>query len=451
MKRLVEKGLIYGDLLTVDTPVMRERYNDALKLLTGQITALAEFHLDISGFSPEVADELGDRQYLNHNGCNRQFILLSVEQRKCPLLEAHFSTSRTILWQFIEDNFDQLVALTARDAVVGELDNSTWRIDDVGDLVTIRNIRVQAETTRGLIADAKALQESVKRFHASDTDWWDDNALGEMCRLAERVGNIRRHAVVPQKLDYRNGNFYTSHYGGLYVLANVSQPVIISCDPDFDEPLPESYEHIPIADSAALSAYLESNELIENILAIDYLDTRTLLQERTDFMLVDVLSELDDPPVLTRMREAEFRRVARSHMDRLPEEFKTLSDVVRSIDQHAQPDKIAPDDPGYFYLQRANPHMERDLVNHLLARLTPLDFRQMFICNKEMFYQMYRSWPVGKKTYVADFLTRTYMADKHAVRENLYGVRQRPAPRPWGDGAGVVDGLEIAGNGDRTG
>ena len=51
--------------------------------------------------SKEIGDELGDDLYLNHMGVNRQFILLTTEQKTAPLLNAKFSTStdRTRIWR----------------------------------------------------------------------------------------------------------------------------------------------------------------------------------------------------------------------------------------------------------------------------------------------------------------------------------------------------------------
>ena len=59
MKRLIEKGLMFGNLIEVSSPQLVERYNRALKALTGKETALSDFHIDISGFSPEIGDEFG--------------------------------------------------------------------------------------------------------------------------------------------------------------------------------------------------------------------------------------------------------------------------------------------------------------------------------------------------------------------------------------------------------
>ena len=129
MKRLIKSGLMFGNLIHVDSPALVERYNRALKNLTGKTTQLTDFYIDISGYSPEVGDELGDHLYLNHAGVNRQFILLSPDQKRSPLLNAMFSTSRGILRQFITENEPQLFALTARDAVAGERVNSVYLAD----------------------------------------------------------------------------------------------------------------------------------------------------------------------------------------------------------------------------------------------------------------------------------------------------------------------------------
>jgi hypothetical protein len=88
VSRLIEKGLMFGNLVAVESPVLVERYRRALKHLTGKETKLEDFHVDISGYSPEVGDELGDPLYLNHPGFNRQFILLDLAQKGAPLLDA---------------------------------------------------------------------------------------------------------------------------------------------------------------------------------------------------------------------------------------------------------------------------------------------------------------------------------------------------------------------------
>ncbi|MBL4813674.1 MAG: hypothetical protein JKX69_15255, partial [Rhodobacteraceae bacterium] len=179
MKRLIEKGLMFGNLIAVNSPVWIERYNRALKHLTGLETDLADFHIDISGYSPEVGDALGDHLYLNKKGVNRQFILLTTSQKSAPLLNVKFSNSRGILRQFIEKNESQLFALTARDAVAGELINSVYAAETAAKIFDIRRVEIEADTTTGTVAMAQELGEMIDRFKAEPNAWWNDVLIAE--------------------------------------------------------------------------------------------------------------------------------------------------------------------------------------------------------------------------------------------------------------------------------
>ena len=65
MKRLYDTELIYGRLLAVTQPHLIERYNKALKAFALPETKLEQFDIDKTGFSPQVAEELGDYDYLD--------------------------------------------------------------------------------------------------------------------------------------------------------------------------------------------------------------------------------------------------------------------------------------------------------------------------------------------------------------------------------------------------
>ncbi len=88
MKRLIQRGLMFGNLIEVSSPALVERTNRALKHLTGKVTKLDDFHIDLSGTSPEIGDELNDDLTLNPNGANRQFILLTSAQKDSRLFPA---------------------------------------------------------------------------------------------------------------------------------------------------------------------------------------------------------------------------------------------------------------------------------------------------------------------------------------------------------------------------
>ena len=170
MNRLIAKGLMFGNLVEVSSPQLVDRYNRALKHLAGKTTKLKDFHIDLSGYSPEIGDELGDPLYLNPNGANRQFILLTTAQKEAPLLNIKFSTSRGILTEFIDKNEAQLFALTARDAVAGELQGSVYAVDSPAKLFDMRQVTVEADTIGGHVADAAKLAALIEQFRRENNE-----------------------------------------------------------------------------------------------------------------------------------------------------------------------------------------------------------------------------------------------------------------------------------------
>ncbi len=431
MKRLIKAGLIYGNLFAVNSTALIERYNRALRQLTGKKTTLADFHVDISGYSPEIGDAFGDPLYLNPNGCNRQFILLSTAQKSAPLLNAKFSTSRDILQRFIAANEAQLFALTTRDAVAGELVNSVYSLSEPAQLFDIRKVEVDADTTGAHLADAKRLSEKIARFQSEPDAWWDDILIAEMIELAKTSGDILRNPVSLNPASFRQDDFYTSHFGGMYIFRDVKHPAAITvAAPDDLGPLPID-DVYGLGDRNAVSRFLARNKLVESIASARNLDAVALLRQRLDFILVDTASATGED--LTGLDRMELRRVARRHLQDLPAEFHALNDLLRRLEDNGDLPTIPPTHPAYFYTLRAAQGKDRRLVNMLLAELSPMDVRQLFICHKAAFYRAYRDWPEVKKSYVADFLAREYMLDKAGARTALFGPEpgtDEAAPEP---------------------
>jgi hypothetical protein len=442
MKRLIEKGLMFGNLVEVSSPQLVERYNRALKHLTGKQTALKDFHIDISGYSPEIGDELGDDLYLNPNGCNRQFILLTTSQKSAPLLNMKFSTSRGILQQFIEKNESQLFALTARDAVAGELQNSVYEVSSPAKLLEIRQITVEADTIGGHVADADRLSSLIERFRSEQDGWRDDVLIAEMIELAKKTGDVTRVPISLPAMTFQQPSFWTSHFGGLYVFRGVKFPGVIASLPR------ESLGSVPISPVMGIGQrneiadWLERNGLVEPIVQARGMDAAGVLRQKMDFILVEAADALGLE--IGDARRTELRKIAYRLGDSLPDEFLGLASLLRWVEGAGDWPRITSEHRSYFYTLRAASGPERDLVNMLLSELAPMDVRQMFIVHKELFYSHYATWSDRKRKYVADFLEREYKVDAQGAREALFGPEpsmdtraQSPKPTrdlvgPWG-------------------
>lgn len=439
MNRLLRLGLIYGGLVPVDTPALVARYNRALKKLTGRETALDAFHIDISGYSPEIGDEFGDELYLNPNGVNRQFILLSTEQKSAPLLHAKFSATRGIIERFIEQNEAELFALTTRDAVAGELANSVFELSTPERLFDINRIRVEADTVGAHVAEAKKLAERIERFKTEPDAWWDDALIAEMIELAKTTGDVTRNPITLSPLSVDMVDFWTSHFGGLYVFRSVPHPAAISAaDKTALGPLPVAYT-FDLKDRNQIARFLQLNDLAEPIVHAGDRIAGEIIGTKLDFILVDAAAGRGLP--LGDGTRRDLRKVAQALGRSLPKEFRALLALKRWAEGAGDWPTIRSDHPAYFYTLRATRGPAADLVNQLLAELCPLDIRQLYLCHKELFYQTYRGWPDAKREYVADFLAREVQKDADGARAMLFGSPDRSqggdediidAVGPWG-------------------
>ena len=437
MNLLISHGLMFGGLIPVTSPALIERYNRALKHLTGKTTQLTDFHVDLSGYSPEVGDELQDDLYLNPNGCNRQFILLTTDQKTAPLLNVKFSTSWGILTQFIQDNEPQLFALTARDAVAGELMDSVYEVSTPEKLLDYRRVTVEADTVGAAVAEAGQLGKLIERFRTEPDGWRDEALIGQMIALAKNTGDVTRTPITLGRPSFEQPDFWTSHFGGIYLFRSVQAPAAITVEPHArigDLPVPMQLD---LTDRNQIAHFLEVNGLAEPIVTAKGADAAAILQQKMDFVLVDAAAALgltvSDDPVQARR---DLRAVAQKLGAEVPEEFEGLASLLRWVEQSGDWPKMTSEHPAYFYALRARPGPLRDLVNMFLCELSPLDVRQMFICHKELFYQCYRTWPEAKQAYVAEYLAREYMVDKAGARTALFGPEpgmETPVTKPTDD------------------
>jgi hypothetical protein len=432
MKRLIEKGLMFGNLVEVSSPQLVERYRRALTHLTGRTTALAEFHIDLAGHSPEVGAELGDDLYLNPPGANRQFILLTTAQKEAPLLGARFSTSRGILRQFIEANEAQLFALTARDAVAGELQGSVYDVATPARLLDLRRVTVEADTIGGHVAEAGKLARAIDRFRREPDAWQDDLLIAEMIGLAKVTGDVTRVPIHLPAMTFEQPNFWTALFGGVYVFARARTPALIAAgEAGALGPLPRGVRAMGLADRNAIADWLQAEGLVEPIVQARGMDAAAVLRQKMDFILVDAADALGLD--VGDARRTELRKIAYRLGEGLPAEFRGLAAMLAWVEGAGPWPRITSEHPAYFYTLRAAPGPDRDLVNMLLAELSPKDVRQLFILHKALFYEAYRGWSERKRTYVADFLAREYKVDAQGAREALFG------PEPAMDAPGRAE------------
>jgi len=425
MERLIHNALMYGGLLPVNQPHMVARYNAALKALGLRETKLKSFSVDATGYSPEVASELDDEFYLDPHGVNRRFIILNPDQGSLPVTNINFSYTTDLVHAFFEKNEEALKVLTLKDVVYGEIDNSTYRIGDLEDILSIKRVEFIVRTAESLLDKAKLLNKLIERFHADPDAWRDNDLLNEILTLANACGDPRNNALVPRVTRFEQRSFWTRHFGGIYVFHDDDNGAIVIGNQDKPKfALGQSglKRYLPLAAHEDIYAYLYNTDRIE-LWNSAWLERTDILDLRIKQYVYAAIARANPKKDLLKVDDTWVKHWMRDNFDSLAEDgaFPFLTRMRKNAFNGSKIhlDEVRPD--LRFLTMRANPdHPDHWVVNRLLSEYVPFDFLTRFIVNKEAFYDDYQTFESKFRDYVIHSVTTTYFPEREAFLARMF-------------------------------
>jgi hypothetical protein len=426
MEELIEYNLIYGRLLTVSEPHLIERYNRALAAFGLPATKLDEFQIDMMGYSPQVAEEIGVPLYLEQNISKRLFILLTAQQENLPVIGTRYSNTAALLHVFFEKNARVIRLATIKDVLYGEIDDNVLVIDDITNLLSIEQVEFRVLSSEDVLAKADKLRRRIDRLMEVPSAWRDDSMINEMIELARVTGDIRTNDLVPDQLVFRNSSYYLDHFGGVYVFTDNKKFTII-CDsraPGFRRASPWKVDYIAIDDRRAIYEFLARSGRIQ-LPQASWLKTSGLLDHREKMVVHGIMHDVEPGLDLASMGEKEMRAWAYRNSTLLERDpvIAFLHDIERGFAEGRPPQIDRMTDDMKFLVIRAKPnHADRWTVNRLISSMVPSDYVSRFIFDKQGFYLTYNAYAQNFKDLVVRELVEGYLSDKKALREHLYGL-----------------------------
>ena len=426
MKRLYDTELIYGRLLAITQPHLIERYNKALKAFALPETKLESFDIDKTGFSPQVANELGDPDYLDPNGINRRFIILTPAQATLPVVHTCFSNTEALVYEFYNANSRAIQALTIKDVIYGEIEDNVTVVKDIEDLLSIEQVEFKVLSADDVLGKAAELRSLVDRLKTEPDAWRNDAMLDHMVDLAKIAGDIRENRLVPDKVVFRHDVFWTSHFGGCYVF-NDERTTTVICDPDapgFRRSRPWQVSYISIRDETRVYRFLAETGRLDPPRA-SWLETSGFLEHRGEMAIRALLRKAEPGAVFDRMDAVWLQTWMHRNAQLIAADgvYPFLNGVKREIAQTGRIEIGRIADHLRFLLARGRPeHKDAWLVNRLITEYVPSDFVSRYVFNKQGFYKDYAGYDDRFRQHVVETLKTTYLTDKAAFRRRLYGL-----------------------------
>ncbi len=426
MDLLRDNELIYGRLLPIDQPHLIDRYNKALVAFGLPPTRLKSFEIDRSGFSPEIAEELGDPHYLDPNEVNRRFIILTPAQQDLPVVHTAFSNTSQLLYEFFEKNRRAIDALTIKDVIYGEIEDAVSRVEDIEDLISIGQVEFRVLSAADVLGKAAELGKLVDRLKQEPDAWRNDAMLERMVELAKVCGDIRENALVPDQVIFRHNAFWTSHFGGLYVFVDPDMTTVVSdpAAPGFRRSRPWQVSYLSIRDADRVFRFLARSGRID-LPRASWIEPSGYLEHRAEMAVRELIRQTEPDRDLGGVDKVWLQNWIHNHADVMERDgvFPFLNAAKREIAQlgHLRIEEVFPQHR--FLVVRAKPdHPDAWLTNRLISDFVPADFVSRYVFNKQGFYKDFEGWSEPWRRHVVDILKSTYLKDGAAFRALLYGL-----------------------------
>ncbi|MBZ9763935.1 hypothetical protein LB553_24055 [Mesorhizobium sp. CA8] len=423
---LRDNDLIYGRLLTVDEPHLIQRYNKALAAFGLEPTRLKSFQIDRTGFSPEIAEECGDYDYLDPNEVNRRFIILTPSQIDLPVVHTAFSNTSQLMFEFMSKNRRAIDALTIKDVIYGEIEDSVPKVNDIEDLLSINQVEFKVLSAEDVLGKAAELGKLVDRLKQEPDAWRDNAMLQRMVDLAKICGDIRENALVPDQVIFRHNAYWTSHFGGLYVFVDPDMTTVISdpAAPGFRRSRPWQVSYLSINDADKVFGFLAATGRLD-LPRASWIETSGYLEHRAEMVVRTLIRDAEPNRNLTDVDKVWLQTWILGHADLIASDgnFPFLNAAKREIAQlgHLKIEDVPPRQR--FLVVRAKPeHPDAWLINQLISDFVPQDFVSRYVFNKPGFYKDDDGFSDAWRSHVVDVLKTTYLKDKTAFRARLYGL-----------------------------
>ncbi len=424
MELLRENNLIFGSLYLVNEPHLIERYNRALEAFGLVRSKLDEFEIDMTGFSPQVAEELDDTFYLDPAGINRRFIILTPDQSELPIVHTLFSNTEDLMVKFFERNARALYALTIKDVVFGEIEDSVFSVDNIEDLLAIEQVEFKVSTPSNLLARASELKIMIERLRKEPNAWRDDALLKRMVSTVSVTGDIRTNSLLPDEVIFRHNTFWTAHFGGMYVFIDEDTTTVIGDPnaPGFRRSRPWQVSYLDINDRRRVFDFLVSTRRIE-LPRGSWIERTGLLDKRAQMVALWLAKELEPELNFNRTDWRWIKSWVGQNSKLVDNEgsIPLISWVVAQLSNWSglDMDEIHPDHR--FVLCRAMPgHEDQFLINRLISEYLPFDYMMRYIYNKFAFYEEYKSWPKSYQEYVVSEIAQKYLPDRAGYRQQIF-------------------------------
>ena len=257
MNKLKQANLYRSELIPVSGKLV-ERYNKCLKTLGFKETKLTSFSIDGIGWSPEIAEEKKNVHYLNHGGANPQGIIISPLQKGKPVHLPFHSFDRDMMQHIFRTHGSKINDITRDSAICIDFDQDIDVFYEPLDILKYDDVSISFRLIDNLEEKQKEQLQLVDKFRTGN-NFIDEDIHKELLDSAKTYGDLRNRDLNLYPLHYTTGSFYTRAFGGVYLLRDFIQTIVVFENEDsYKEAIKDTIHDV-------LIYYIDQPELVEKL------------------------------------------------------------------------------------------------------------------------------------------------------------------------------------------
>lgn len=408
MDKLKQANLYRSELIPVSGKLV-ERYNKCLKTLGFKETKLTSFSIDGMGWSPEIAEEKNNMHYLNHGEANLHGIIISPLQKGKPVYLPFHSFDRDMMQHIFRTHGSKINDITRDSAICIDFDQDIDVFYEPLDVLKYDDISIGFKLIDNLEERQKEQLQLVDKFR-TDNNFIDEDIHKELLESAKTYGDLRNRDLSLHPLHYTTGSFYTRAFGGVYLLRDFIQTIVVfENEKSYKEAIKDTVHDV-------LIYHIEQPELVEKLKShiiiecdLEYMVTTPNYDRIKKFELYTQLKNPEHPIKEILKRKSLFK----SYLNKIDlESRKQVMGVELYLDKLEQSNayKIEDmvDESMYFALHQPHSSLSaehRDLIHKLLINIAPKDVLFLYWYDKEQFYKNYETWDASFQDWVIETIS----------------------------------------------
>lgn len=409
MEKLKAAHLFRNELIPISGKLV-ERYNQCLKTLGLMETKLVGFSIDGMGWSPEIAEEKNELQYLNNGEANPNGIIITPFQKGKPVYAPFHSFDKEMMQHIFKTYENEINDITRDCAICIDFDQFIDAFYEPLDVLKYKNISIKFRLIDNLDKEQKKQFQLIDSFKQGN-NFIDEHLHEQLLNSSKTYGDLRHRNLELNALYFATDSFYTSAFGGVYLLRDFITPIVVFED--------EKWHQEAIKDTShdVLIYHISQPELLDKLrdhLIIEYdleAVVKTPRYERIKkFMFSQLLKNTQNPIKDILDDKVLFK----GYLNKMAiEDRKKVMSVELYLEKMEVSNQHKLGDIVNVKLFEAlqQPHSSlsakhQDLIWQLLVHISTLDVLFLFWYDKQQFYENYKGWDDSLKDWVIETILK---------------------------------------------